>query len=550
MNSKLLRLALPAAVLAISLFVAACGSDSDDSADAGPDPIAMVPADVPFYAQMVVRPEGDLKDDIDSAVGKLTGDDDPGAQIVDEINSSLAEDTDLTYEDDIEPWLGSRAAVFVSGFQFDTEEPDAALVVATTDADAAQGFVDATIEQSGDAATDETYEGISYKLDSDDGTAIGIADDFLIVGTEQGFKAAVDAGSGDSLADDSEATAALSDAPDDSVFSMYADGTAIADLIKSSPDLSAQDSKQLDEAFAQVPDGPIEAWGTVTDSSFSIEGSAPASEDVPAASDLITTFPADSWLATASTDVGEQITTQLQQFQEGFEASLKQAQSQLPPGVDTSELDPFGQIEKQTGIDLEKDLGWIGDAGAFFEGTSVLGLGAGVVLESNDDKAASAALEKLEAALKKDRSLRQQAEIAPNSNGDGFTLNSPPFTAEFAVRDGKAVMAAGSENVDSVLDPDETLADSDRFTSATGNLADGATPTFFLDMPSVLTLIESQDAATADPDYAQAAPYLHAIDYMVAGTGTSGERTVGSFVLGVKESDDSGSDAAAAVITP
>ena len=483
-------------------------------------------------------------------MGKLTGEDDPGAQIIDGLNSSLAEDTDLNYEDDIKPWLGSRAGVFVSGFQFDTEQPDAALVVATTDSDAAQGFVDSTLEESGDTTSDETYEGVSYKLDSEDGTAIGVDNDFLIVGTEQAFKAAVDAGSGDSLADNGDATAALDEAPDDSVFSMYADGAAITDLIKSSPDLSAQESKQLDEAFAQIPDGPVEAWGTVTDSSFSVEGSAPTPDDAPAATDLITTFPADSWFATASTDVGEQITTQLQQFQKGFEASLKQAKSQLPPGVDASQFDPFNQIEKKTGLNLEKDLGWIGDAGAFFEGTSVLGVGAGVVAESNDDKAATAALDKLQASLEKNRSLRRQAEIAPNSKGDGFTVSAPPFTAEFAVRDGKAVMAAGSENVDSVLDPDETLADSDRFSAATGNLADGATPTFFLDMPSLLALIESQQGATDDPDYAQAAPYLHAIDYMVAGTGTSGDRTVGSFVLGVKESDDAGSDAAAAMITP
>ncbi|MCO5326435.1 MAG: DUF3352 domain-containing protein [Solirubrobacterales bacterium] len=548
MHSKLLRLALPVAILAIALFAAACGSD--DEPESGPDPIAMVPADAPFYMEMVVRPEGELKDNLESAVGKLTGEDDPGAQIIDGLNGSLAEDTDLNYEDDIKPWLGSRAGVFVSGFQFDTEQPDAALVVATTDSDAAQGFVDSTLEESGDTTSDETYEGVSYKLDSEDGTAIGVDNDFLIVGTEQAFKAAVDAGSGDSLADNGDATAALDEAPDDSVFSMYADGAAITDLIKSSPDLSAQESKQLDEAFAQIPDGPVEAWGTVTDSSFSVEGSAPTPDDAPAATDLITTFPADSWFATASTDVGEQITTQLQQFQKGFEASLKQAKSQLPPGVDASQFDPFNQIEKKTGLNLEKDLGWIGDAGAFFEGTSVLGVGAGVVAESNDDKAATAALDKLQASLEKNRSLRRQAEIAPNSKGDGFTVSAPPFTAEFAVRDGKAVMAAGSENVDSVLDPDETLADSDRFSAATGNLADGATPTFFLDMPSLLALIESQQGATDDPDYAQAAPYLHAIDYMVAGTGTSGDRTVGSFVLGVKESDDAGSDAAAAMITP
>ena len=54
MHSKLLRLALPVAILAIALFAAACGSD--DEPESGPDPIAMVPADAPFYMEMVVRP--------------------------------------------------------------------------------------------------------------------------------------------------------------------------------------------------------------------------------------------------------------------------------------------------------------------------------------------------------------------------------------------------------------------------------------------------------------------------------------------------------------
>ncbi len=378
MHSKLLRLALPAAILAIALFAAACGSD--DEPESGPDPIAMVPADAPFYMEMVVRPEGELKDNLESAVGKLTGEDDPGAQIIDGLNSSLAEDTDLNYEDDIKPWLGSRAGVFVSGFQFDTEQPDAALVVATTDSDAAQGFVDSTLEESGDTTSDETYEGVSYKLDSEDGTAIGVDNDFLIVGTEQAFKAAVDAGSGDSLADNGDATAALDEAPDDSVFSMYADGAAITDLIKSSPDLSAQESKQLDEAFAQIPDGPVEAWGTVTDSSFSVGGPPDPGRQRLAATDLITTFPADSWFATASTDVGEQITTQLQQFQKGFEAlrSSRRRASCRPASTPPSSIRST-RPRRRPGSTLEKDLGWIGDAGSFFEGTSVLGVGAGVV---------------------------------------------------------------------------------------------------------------------------------------------------------------------------
>lgn len=554
MNSKLLRLALPSALLAVVLLLAACGGDDssdDSSSEEGPDPIALAPADAPFYAEVVVRPQGTLGDDLKSAVSKVSGEDDPGQAIIDEINESLAEDSDLTYEDDIQPWLGSRAGIFVSGFQMDTQEPDAAAVIATTDADAAQSFVDSSLEAEGAETTDESYEGVDYKLDSDDGTAIGIDQDFLVIGTEQGFQDAVDAGAGDSLADNSDATAALDAAPDNSVFSVYADAQAVGDLLKASPDLGPVQSKQLDQTLAQLPDGPIEAWGTVTDSSFAVGGSAPTPEDAPTSSDLITTFPADSWLAFASADVGQQIQDQIEQFQSAFQASVSDAASELPPGVKGGDIDPIGQIQDKLGLDLGKDLAWIGDAGMFLEGTDLLGVGGGIVLESKDDKAAEDALDKIESTLSRDRAFRQDAQIAPNSQGDGFTLQSPPFTAEMAVRDGKLVAAAGSENVDSVLDPDETLGDSERFTTATGNLTEGATPTFFLDFPPLLDLIESQGQAADDPDYQSAAPYLHALDYMVAGSGTEGDRTTGSFVLGVKESDSAGgSDVAPAMITP
>ncbi len=552
MHSKLLRLALPSALLAIVLLLAACGGDDSDdsSSEAGPDPIALVPADVPVYAEVVVRPEGTLGDDLKSAISKISGEDDPGQAIIDELNESLAEDTDLTYEDDIEPWLGSRAGLFVSGFQMDTEEPDAAAVIATTDADAAQSFVDSSLEAEGTDTTDESYEGVDFKLDSEEGMAIGVDQDFLIVGTEQGFKDAVDAGAGDSLESNPDATAALDAAPDNSVFSLYADADAVGDLLKASPELGPVEAKQLDEALAQLPDGPVEAWGSVTDSSFAFGGSAPTPEDAPTPSDLMTTFPADSWLAFASADVGQQIQDQIDQFKTAFEASLGEAAGQLPPGA-VDDVDPFQEIEKGTGLDLGEDLAWIGDAGMFLEGTDLLGLGGGIVLESNDDKAATEALDTIEKTLSRDRAIRREAQVAPNSEGDGFTLQSPPFTAEFAVRDGKLVAAAGSENVDSVLSPDETLGDAERFTAATGNLTEGATPTFFLDFPPLVTLIESQGQATADPDYQAAAPYLHAMDYMVAGTGTDGDRTTGSFVLGVKESDSSaGTDVAPAVITP
>lgn len=551
MNAKLARLALPVALLATTSLLAACGGDDSDQGTtfSGPDPITMAPADVPFYAQLVVRPEGQLGDDLKSALGKITGEEDPAQKIIDQLNESLAESSDMTYEDDIEPWLGSRAGVFVSGFQVDTEQPDVAVAIATTDADAARSFAGSATEA--DELTDETYEGVDYKLDPTDGTAIGVDQDFLVIGTEQGFKDAVDAGAGDSLESNEDATAALDAAPDNSIASMYVDAGRVGDLLKASPELDAAQLQQLERSLAQLPDGPVEGWAAVTDSSFSFGGSSPTPEGVPAPSEMISTFPSDAWLAFAAADVGKQIQEQIAQIQSTVEASLDQAKGALPPGVKGSQVDPAGEIEKQLGLDIGKDIDWIGDAGMFLEGTDLFGLGGAVVLDSNDDAAASAALDKVEAALSHDRSFRKQAKIAPNSDGDGFTVQSPPFTAELAVRDGKLIAAGGSEDVASVLDPDQTLADSDRFKTATGNLAEGATPSFFLDFPPMVTLIESQGQASDDPDYQAAAPYLHALDYLVAGSAVDGDRMTGSVVLGVKESDSAGgTDVAPAVLSP
>ena len=78
-------------------------------------------------------------------------------------------DAGLTYEDDIEPWLGEQAGVFFETF---TEDADGAAVVATTDPQAARAG-----DREGGAADEEperrrSYEGVDYLLDRG-GTAAG-----------------------------------------------------------------------------------------------------------------------------------------------------------------------------------------------------------------------------------------------------------------------------------------------------------------------------------------------------------------------------------------
>ena len=406
-----LKLVVLLAALVLALALSACGGGGDDTttsvADLGPDPATMAPSDAPFYADAVIKPSGTMSEDLNSALSKLLNTDDPAGMLREAIDKELASDPSnggLTYTKDVEPWLGARVGGFLSSYDVKTQQGEGAVAFAVTDTGAAQAFIDKASTLGGTKSTDETYQGVDYKLDTADNSAVGIDGDFLVAGTAQGFKDAVDAGAGDSLADNPDATAVRDDAPDNSLFTGYVDTAAVVDLIKSSGALSGDQLKQFESQISQYSTGPVEFWGSAGPSTFALGASSPTQSGASGPSDLISSFPADSWLAFASAGVGEQIQNSIDQFKSSFQAAL-QAQ-----GVSGLSADPLAQIEKATGLDLSADFNWIGDAGGFVQGSSVLGLGAGLVLDSNDDDAAKAAIGKLQSALGRSNSAADLAD--------------------------------------------------------------------------------------------------------------------------------------------
>ena len=539
-----LRLPFLALLTALALVLAACGDDdSTDVGDLGPDPATVAPADAPVYAEAVVRPEGDMLDDFNAGMGKLLGTDDAGEKIREALDEQLADD-ELSYSEDIEPWLGTRAGGFITDFDPEAEQAEGAVAIAVTDPDAAQEFV----KKAGEAdpeneETEATYNGVDYLTD-EEGTAVGIDGDFLIVGTEQGFKDAVDAGDGDSLADSDTASTAREDIPDNSLFSGFVDVQAAVDIVKRSGGLSAEELKTVDDQLAQFGDGPVSFWGTVEENTMTLAGQGPTPEDASEPSDLVASFPADAWLAFASANFGEQIQNAVTQFESGFQAS---ADDSFGSGVPKRfQIDPSEEFRQATGLDPAKDFAWIGDVGGFIEGTSIFGLGGGLVIEATDEDAASRALDKVQAALANQRSV----EVTASDTGFRVQAQGAPIGAEVGLDDGKVVAAGGAASVEDVLSPEETLADSDRFNAAREALGDDATASLFLDFAPVVSLIESSGEASTDPDYQQAKPYLDALDYFVAGSQIEGDTTTGSLVLGVKEPTATTEDTAAATIVP
>jgi len=524
-----------------ALVLAACGDDSDSGSTDGPDPATVTPADAVVYMGATIRPEGDQKSDLDSALSKLLGDGDPGARITALLDEELS-DEGLSYSEDVEPWLGQTAGLFFTDFSGD--DGDGAAAIATTDGEAALAAVEKA--QKGDELEDATYEGTSYKRDTEDDTAFGIVGDFLVSGTESGMKAAIDASASEALADDEAASSALADTPENSLFEVYVDTGRAIDL---AVDGGIVDEKDLESAGAQLDElqeGPIVVSGGATADSMTIETSAPQGSDTADPTDIVSTLPSGSWLAVGAPMVGESIAAGYDSFVQALEASLAVQGGSIPGGAqDLSAIEPpdvRAEIKKQLGVDLSKDLGWMGDVGVFIQGGSLFSLGGGLVIETDDPDAATAALSKVA------RALAREPDVQVRRTADGFELQAGPAGADVSIGDDKVIVAIAGIGVDDVLSPSETLEGSESFEAASGALGDDLTPAMFVDFPTIIGLIEST-GQTGSPEFQQAEPVLNALDYLIAGSGSSDDRAIGRLVLGVKDGGGS-SDAPAASIAP
>jgi hypothetical protein len=505
------RVALAAAACAALLLTGCGGGGESTSSFTGPDPATLAPADSPLFAEAVVRPEGDQKGELDSALSKLLATDDPGGFIVDRLDRALGEQAKgFTYENDVAPWLGSRAGIF---FQTFTDDADGAAILTVTNPAAAREAIDKASAASGKRQRHATYDGVDYDVSGS--TATGLVGDFLVTGSEAALKDAVDASRGSSLADSTDFTKQLAEAPDDQVAFVYADPRGIVDSLEKSGQLTAADVEAAGPQVQSLLSQPATASLSATADSVAVDLSAAQSANAPAPqeSPLMSDFPSDSWLAFASS---------------GAAAALGQG---------------LGAAEQELGFDLGAQLShWAGDIGGFVRGTSLFGLGGALVLETSDEQASAQTLDDLRRSLSSDRSV--QVSPLSTSGEQGFSLSpvGVPIQFQFVERDGKVVIGLGSDSVDQVFSPSSTLGDSDSFKAAESSLGDDFPPVAFIDFVPLFELVDSFQQASEDPDYQQAKPYLDHLASLAVGGRSQGDRASVRIVLGLRDAP-SGSDA-------
>jgi Protein of unknown function (DUF3352) len=508
------RFLLTLIVLLSTIAVATgCGNDSAGSSSA----TSLAPASSLVYGEATLRPEGDQKAAIDELVSKFPGEGSAGDRVRRLMEKAFAEsDSDLSYQDDIEPWLGDEAAFFVSNFAPDGNDADAALLVATEDEDAT---VDA-IENDGDVRTTE-HRGHDLYLSKDSDGAAAVLEGWLVLGTPGGVKAAIDtAEGGETIEGDERYEDTLADAPEDRLGFMYVNMPAFVRQLQGMPGAAALGQ------FRQIFEEPLLVTADAEESGVRFESTVPSSltqafpivaEGSGAAGEL----PADSWLAVAQPDLGQTV--------EGY--------LDLAGGAVGGREIIQQQLERSTGLDLERDvISWMGDWGAFVRGTSVAELDGAVVIETDDEAASGRFIDAIA------RLARQNAEpgmrVLPlqlGGGGEGVTVRSPdlPQPVHLFQRDGKVVGAYGDAAAQDAVDPAETLADSPAYTEAQEALGGDYAISFFVAIEPILALAESA-GADADEDFQQAKPYLEPLGALVGGARRDGDKLRSAFGLTVK----------------
>ena len=506
------KLVLLLAVVSIAALVAAgCGKDEAASSASSLAPAASV-----VYGEVTLKPEGDQKEAVDTIVSKFPGQGSAGDRLQGLVDKALKDsDAGISYEDDVEPWLGDEAAFFVTGKNMD----QSVALFAADDEDKAREALEASAEGK---VTKKTYKDVEYLTDEADKTNAGaVFDGFLIVGTEAGVKAAIDTSDGGApLADSDDYTGAIDDVSDDRLGLIYINSPQ---LLKDNSNATAAVPDNFKKVFEQPTVVTIDA----DQDGVVFEGSLPqaTADTVPflgQGSELITELPADSWLAMAQPDFDKTLDFFIESVA-GFVG-----------GRDVVER----QFKAATGLDLQRDvLDWMGDFGVFARGTTVNDVDGALIIETSDEAASGRLIDSLRKLAESQAVNTGDPTVGPLTapgGGEGFTIasRSIPRRIHLFQREGRVVLAFGDEAAADAVEPSQPLGDSADYKQAADSLGDYDV-SFYLATAPILQLVDATGAAS-DAEWQDAKPYLEPLDALVGGTSGDGDGLKSAFKLIVK----------------
>ena len=208
-------------------------------------------------------------------------------------------------------------------------------------------------------------------------------------------------------------------------------------------------------------------------------------------------LPGDSWLGLGVAHLGQTL--------DGVLQSVAGAGGITGVGVNAV----LGQFQKQTGLDLRKDvLGWMGDAGVFVGGTTAADLGGALVIKTTDPAKTKRTMTVLKRFARQQGGGRKITSLHGSGIDDGFTAHGTTGPAvQVALAGDRFVVAIGGKDVlAKAISPSQQLGSAHAFSAAAGQLGNGLRPSLYLDFAQVTQLIAAFAGDDAGLPEGQALP--------------------------------------------
>jgi len=547
-----------AALLATAgALLSGCGSSGGGTSA---DPATAVPAAAAVYAGATVRPSGAQKAAALSVGHALTHQADPYLKLLAALQTPGS--PQLNFAREVAPWLGPHAGAFLTslssaaaltgvlergllgggsgsaGFPFGSGAAQGAIVLDTSDAAKARSFLDTQASRAHAHAA--SYRGVSYEVGSG-GVAFGLVHDFAVVGSESGLREVIDTTHGAAaLAGAAPYTKLTRAAPADALAHLYVNAAAggagagagaaggggggqeglsglLLGVLGSSP--------QLDVSLVAAK-GSVGVDADTLGASAQGEGLLATS---PQAAQSLDSLPAESWLAIGLGELGASVGRDAHELEAltalggtlGSAAPLAPTSAFSLDSLLNGLITPLRALGANTAQARRDFASWMGPAGVFASGASLLELRAGVVITSKDPARSRAAVGELAAQLRKAGVSVSAASIPGAEAAVGVRLNGVPVVLDVA--DGRAadgqtkfVLGLGEESVAAALDPPGTLSGSPSQRAAAGALGEGVQPSVIVDFPTLLGLLEGV-GLLEQPPVSTFLPYLRAATTLSGG---------------------------------
>ena len=506
------KLLLTLVVMSIAALVAV-GCGKEDQAASGAS--ELVPAGSVIYGEATLKPEGDQKEAIDAILAKFPGGGEAGDKLKDLIEKGLREsDAPISFKEDIEPWLGDEAAFFVSNLSPNGDAQSAAGLIATDDEDKAREALEKSAEGK---LTKKNYKDVEYLTDESE-EAGAVFDGFLVLGTEEGVKAAIDTSKGGKkLSEDESYTNALDDAADDRLGFFYMNSPELLRSLRES-------GAPLPGSFGKFFEEPLVATLDADKDGVVFEGTVPeeigarfavragqrngggAARRLMARNGADRLREADRLLRGRLCRCGRRPRRDRAAAQGGHRARPPGGRDRLD-----GRLRRLRARHERRGAGRRTDSRDQGRGGvrSLHLGTRAAGQGPGA-------------------------GAVQIGPLDAPGGGKGFTARGPEIPKPIHVfqKSGRVVFAYGDAAASDAVNPANKLGDAADYTAARESLGDYDISFFLLTQP-ILDLVESTGAAT-DADWQKAKPYLEPLNALVGGTSGDGDSLRSAVKLIVK----------------